>query len=72
MSWRNDFPVFLRQLIGSGSLLDLRVDTESWTLKHVDWLCIDLFSVQRSTAMNIEKTSGFDKDWKFLHWPNDN
>jgi hypothetical protein len=65
--WRNVFPVLLRQFTGRDSLLDLRVDTGSRTLKHVDWLYIALVTVQRSTVMNIERTSGFDKDWKFLH-----
>jgi hypothetical protein len=72
MPWRNVFPVLLRQFTGRDSLLDLIVDTGSRTLKHVDWLYIALVIVQRSTVMNIERTSGFDKDWKFLHWPSDN
>jgi len=39
---------------------------------RVDWLYIALASVQLSTVMNIEQTSGFEKDWKFLRWLNDN
>ena len=72
MRWRNAFPVLLRHITGRGSLLYLRVDTRSGILIQVDWLHIALASVQRSTVMNIKKTNGFEKDWKFLHWPNDN